>query len=432
MNLKNQFIVKALQSTALILLLILNGFVLNFILKFELFKEKKEFIDEICKSKLENLDFGFDNRYFEIQKNKLKKNQLLPEILSLQGISNSISNAAIANISQIHNIKNLRAGNTYAFIHSNTCQTPDYFAYEIDQTKFVLCELKKDACAEVIERESYSKEEIATGTIETSLWDALEKNGVSLNIIDQMEDALSSSVDFHHVQKGNSFKLIFDRLYIGSTPTSSGNLIAAQFSTDNNESYAYSFIHNGKQDFYDNEGRPMRKSFLKAPVRFSRISSPFSSNRFHPVLRFSRPHLGTDYAAPTGTPIMAVGAGIVESASYTGGNGKFVKIRHDKMYQTQYLHMSRFAAGINPGAHVAHGQIIGYVGSTGLASGPHVCFRFWKNGVQVDHRKLSFPSPDPLPKEILPEFFKHRDLLKLKLDEAQHTAYISSTHPEAL
>ncbi len=431
MNLKNQFIVKALQGIALVTLLILNGFVLKFILNFKLFKKTEITLSKECQIQPENIDYGFDNRYFQIQKSDLKKNQLLPDILSTYGLNKTIINTTLQGISELFNVRNFRSGNTIAFIQSNPCCSPDYFVYEIDASKYVLCELKQDGCVSIEEKNSFTKEEIATGIIETSLWEALEKNGVSINIIDQMEDALSSSVDFHHVQKGNEFKLIFERLYVGNEPTNNGKLIAAQFNTSENNHFAFSYNFNNKHEFYDNEGRPMRKSFLKAPVRFSRISSPFSHSRFHPVLRFSRPHLGTDYAAPTGTPIMAVGAGVVEAATYGGGNGKFVKIRHDKMHQTQYLHMSRFAAGIRPGVSVSQGQVIGYVGSTGLASGPHVCFRFWKNGVQVDHRKLNFPSPDPLPASVLPDFFKHRDYLKSKLQDVETTAYISTDRSKA-
>ena len=159
----------------------------------------------------------------------------------------------------------------------------------------------------------------------------------------------------------------------------------------------------------------MNKGFLKSPVKYSRISSSFNRNRFHPVLKRRRPHLGTDYAAPYGTPILSVGDGVVVEATRRGGNGNFVKVRHDKTYQTQYLHMQKFAKGISPGVHVKQGQTIGYVGSTGLATGPHVCFRFWKNGKQVNHRKLEFPPPKPLPEVEMPDFLKVREAFVAKL-----------------
>lgn len=426
MNLKNQFIIRALQSCALIVLLLLNALLLKFILNYNIFGSNQNTCSLDCITIHNSTEYDFDTKYFSIQKFKLKKDQLLPDIFKSIGLSNTESNKAINNIGQVFNLRNLRTNNICAFVHSNDCESPDFFIYEIDASKYIKCELNNAACASIEEKSSYLKEEIASGTIESSLWDALDKNGVSINIIDQMEDALASSVDFHHVQKGNSFKLIFERLYVGDQPTNTGKLLAASFHTEDNNHFAYSFIHNNKLEYYDAEGRPMRRSFLKAPVRFSRISSPFNMRRFHPVLKYHKPHLGTDYAAPYGTPILAVGAGVVEAASYTGGNGRYVKIRHDKTYETQYLHMSKFATGIRAGSSVSQGQVIGYIGSSGLATGPHVCFRFWKNGVQVDPRKLSFPSPDPLPSSILPDFYIRRDMLRTKLDGVEVVAMVNS------
>ncbi len=171
----------------------------------------------------------------------------------------------------------------------------------------------------------------------------------------------------------------------------------------------------------------IKKSFLLSPVKYSRISSPFSYSRFHPIKKRRIPHLGTDYAALHGTPIRTVADGVVISASYTKSNGKYVKIKHDKTYQTQYLHMSRFAKGIVPGATVTRGQTIGFVGSTGLATGPHVCFRFWKNGRQVNHLRENFPPADPMPDEYLPSFFQKRDeivnfLSQITVDEPRPSA----------
>ncbi|HRD08898.1 MAG TPA: M23 family metallopeptidase, partial [Saprospiraceae bacterium] len=155
---------------------------------------------------------------------------------------------------------------------------------------------------------------------------------------------------------------------------------------------------------------------LKSPVKFTRISSGFNMRRFHPIRRKTIPHLGTDYAAPYGTPIRAVADGVVEEAAYTGNNGRYVKIKHDKVYQTQYLHMQGYAKGVKRGTRVRQGQTIGYVGSTGLATGPHVCFRFWKNGRQVNHLREVFQPAKPMPEAELPTFFQHRDKIKEMLD----------------
>ncbi|MFZ1695043.1 MAG: M23 family metallopeptidase, partial [Flavobacteriales bacterium] len=165
------------------------------------------------------------------------------------------------------------------------------------------------------------------------------------------------------------------------------------------------------------EGNSLRKAFLKAPLKFSRISSGFSGKRLHPVQKVMKAHLGTDYAAPYGTPILAVGDGVVEQAGRTGGNGNFVKIRHNGVYSTQYLHMQKIL--VKQGQRVQQGDVIGEVGSTGLATGPHVCFRFWKNGTQVDHRKEEFPSAEPIAAADRPAFNSLRDSLGTHLDEAE-------------
>ncbi len=158
---------------------------------------------------------------------------------------------------------------------------------------------------------------------------------------------------------------------------------------------------------------------MKAPVKFTRISSNYNLRRFHPIKGKTIPHLGTDYAAPYGTEIRSVSDGVVTASAYNGGNGNFVKVKHDNVYETQYLHMSRFAKGIRPGVRVRQGQTIGYVGATGLATGPHVCFRFWKNGRQVNHLREKLPPPQPMSMQELPDFFEHRDKLLVRLNELQ-------------
>ena len=193
-------------------------------------------------------------------------------------------------------------------------------------------------------------------------------------------------------------------------------MIGALYKSGDAEFYSIRF-NSGKYDgFFDLEGRPMKKAFLKSPVEYSRISSRFSNNRFHPILKRNKGHFGTDYAAPCGTPIRAVADGRVSQVSYTSGNGNYVKIHHDKTYDTQYLHMSRFGPGIKPGVHVKQGQTIGYIGRTGLATGCHVCFRFWKNGRQVDHLREKMPPPEAMDPATLPAYFEVRDQIKAALD----------------
>jgi len=191
---------------------------------------------------------------------------------------------------------------------------------------------------------------------------------------------------------------------------------AVYFYHGGREIEGYRFEQDTIKGYFDGDGVNLRRVFLRAPIEYGRISSRYSHSRLHPIHGDRRPHLGTDYAAPHGTPILAVGDGVVTRASYTAGNGNYVRIRHNSVYETQYLHMSRFATGIRPGTRVSQGDVIGYVGSTGLATGPHVCFRFWKNGRQVDHLRLEFPSGDPLPEVYMETFLEKVDSLGSRMD----------------
>lgn len=215
--------------------------------------------------------------------------------------------------------------------------------------------------------------------------------------------------------------MIYEENFVGDESVGIGRIDAIYFSHHNRDILGFKFESDTVSGYFGPEGENLRKVFLAAPIKFGRISSGFSSSRLHPVLGTRRPHYGTDYAAPTGTPIYAVGDGVVTQARFTSGNGNYVRIRHNSVYETQYLHMSRFAAGIRPGKRVNQGDVIGYVGMTGLATGPHVCFRFWKNGQQVDHRREEFPSADPLHEDYFDQFFIIRDQLMEKLENISFT-----------
>ncbi|MBK8566770.1 MAG: peptidoglycan DD-metalloendopeptidase family protein [Saprospiraceae bacterium] len=232
--------------------------------------------------------------------------------------------------------------------------------------------------------------------LKNTLWDALYNNHLNPRLIEQMEDAMKWSVDFYHLQPGDRFKIIFDEVITGGVATGVGQLQAIMFDTQQGQYYAFLMGEKDGEKYLDEFGRSVRRTYLKSPVKYGRISSGYDLNRLHPVLNEVRPHFGTDYAAPKGDPIYAVSDGTVEVATFTSNNGNYVKIRHDKVYESQYLHMNNFADGITAGVQVRQGQVIGFVGETGLATGPHVCFRFWKNGKQVDHLKENLNKPEEL------------------------------------
>ena len=364
--------------------------------------------------------FGFNTDSFYIEKNIIKKNDVLGNILSDHGINTNLILLLEHEAKNIFNIRNIRTGQPYHVVKKHECDdTPLAIVYEPDNFKYVVCDLRDTVTVKLVEKDIEICEELVSGKIESSLWGTLESQGVNPGIIDLMEEALSSSVDFYHTRKGDEFKLIYENKYVDGQLTGLGRLIAACYINENGANYSILYKSKEYEGYFDAEGRPARKSFLKAPVKFSRISSNYNLRRFHPIKGKTIPHLGTDYAAPYGTEIRSVSDGVVTTTSYTSGNGNFVKVKHDNVYETQYLHMSRFAKGIRPGVSVRQGQTIGYEGSTGLATGPHVCFRFWKNGRQVNHLKEKLPPPQPMNKLELPDFMQFRDQLLVRLNELQ-------------
>ncbi|HKK77204.1 MAG TPA: peptidoglycan DD-metalloendopeptidase family protein [Saprospiraceae bacterium] len=368
------------------------------------------------------LKYGFALDTFQVHQDTFRRGQYLGDILLKHNIDYPTIQQIAANADTVFKINRFRVNHPYTVLSRDTAQGGDYFIYEPNAYEYVVFALQGDLAVRKVKRPIATRSFAKGGSIESSLWAAMAEIGEGPDLFVKLEDALQWSVDFHRIQKGDQFKAVYDKNYIDDKAVGAGMVHAAYYKTGEAEFYAIYYDDSEEHaGYYDLEGRPMNKGFLKSPVKASRISSPFNPNRFHPILKRRRPHLGTDYAAPHGTPIRAVGDGVVIKASYSNGNGNYVKIKHNDTYQTQYLHMSGFAEGIAAGVHVQQGQTIGYVGATGLATGPHVCFRFWKNGRQVNHLRLNFPPPEPLPEKELEKFFAKRDvyLAQLKNIEVQ-------------
>ncbi len=362
-----------------------------------------------------NYKFGFNLNDFHVSQATIEPNQFLADILLLHKVDYQTVAELAEKAKPVFDVRSLRAGKAYYILNADTSDRADYFIYEPNAISYVVYDIRNREVTRT-DREITRVKKTASGTISSSLWKTMMDQNLDYELAAKMEDALAWSVDFHHIQPGDLFKAYYEELYVDEVRVGVGDLHAAYFRNSNNDYYAIKYANENYDGFYDLEGRPMKKVFLKAPVKYTRISSRYNLSRFHPVLRRVKAHLGTDYAAPYGTPIYAVANGVVTKASYTKGNGNYVKIRHDKIYETQYLHMQGFAKGISSGVQVKQGQVIGYVGSTGLATGPHVCFRFWKNGKQVNHLNLNLPEPEPMAREELPDYFIVRDSLKEILD----------------
>ena len=362
--------------------------------------------------------FGFDLDRNIIESDVIEHNQFLGDILTGHGITYNQIAVLETKAKEIFDVRNIRAGKRYHIIKEDSCEGGcRAFVYEPDPLRYVLYSFGDTVSAAVVDKKFDIAVESASGTITSSLWNAMKDQDINPGVIDLMEDALASSVSFYHAKVGDEFKVIYERKYIDGEPIALGNLLGAYYKNANGEFYSVYYENEEYEGFYDEAGRPTKKSFLLSPIRAGRISSRYNLRRLHPIKRRRIPHRGTDYAAPYGTPIRAVADGVITAASYTKNNGKYVKVKHDDTYTTQYLHMQRFDKDARVGMRVLQGQTIGYVGSTGLATGPHVCFRFWKNGAQVDHLRENFPPAEPMPEEELPDFYAQRDIIKTQLDD---------------
>lgn len=355
------------------------------------------------------LKYGFTLDTFQVEEGKVQKNQTFGTMLAEQGLDMLSIETLVQHSKGVFNLNRLRLGQDFLLLKDRKTGKPKHLVFEPSALEYVVFNLDNELTVQRVEHEVDVELRSVTGEINSSLWAALTENEVDPEAAAKMEDALECYVDFSHTQEGDKFKLLYEEKYVNNKSVGAGQVYAAQYQRDGKDHYAFYFDDGQTKGFYDYEGASAKKGFLKSPLKFTRISSNFNYKRFHPILKQVRPHLGTDYAAPHGTPIYSIGDGVVEEAAYGKGNGNYVKIKHDKTYQTQYLHMSRFAKGIRRGTKVAQGQVIGYVGSTGLATGPHVCFRFWKNGKQVNHLKERLPVSRKMSKEKLDEFFQLRD-----------------------
>jgi murein DD-endopeptidase MepM/ murein hydrolase activator NlpD len=355
--------------------------------------------------------YGLALDTFSVRVDTIQYGQTLSDILTGIGLSQAEAYTASQEFNEMLDVRNLRAGRTLELLDDPDTEGMDFLVYAPTVYRYLRLDLQQGGRNTYEELPVTMEERLAAGVIESSLWNAMVGAGHSFALTDKMEDALQWSVDFYHVQPGDAFQLVYEQEYVNEKEAGFGRVRAARYSTGGKDIYAFYFTSTDSTQtgYFGLDGQPMKSTFLKAPVRYSRISSRYNLRRFHPVQRRVKPHLGTDYAAPYGTPIVAVADGVVSRSGRTGGNGIFVKLKHDKRFSTQYLHMQKRAAGMTVGRRVSQGDVIGYVGSTGLATGPHVCFRFWDNGKQVDHTRMDFQDAEPMPEDYLPEFFAARD-----------------------
>ena len=341
--------------------------------------------------------YGLYADSFNIVHGKIKPNEFLADILLKHHVSYPEIDKLVKSTKDQFNLRNLVAGKKYEiFCSKDSTEAGQYFVYMPNAIDYVVFELKQDYTVRKEKRPVIVNERSISGVINSSMYQTLADLHASPAIAVRLSEIYAWTIDFYRIQKGDYFKVIFEENFVEGERVGIGKIKMAQFNHGDNDFYAFRFEQKGVVDYFDEKAKSLRKAFLKAPVKFSRISSRYSTKRYHPIQKRWKGHYGTDYAAPKGTPIVAVGDGKIVEARYNKSNGNFVKIRHNGTYTTQYLHMTKIAKGMKPGKMVKQSDVIGYVGSTGLATGPHVCFRFWKNGRQVDHLRQKFPASKPV------------------------------------
>lgn len=359
------------------------------------------------------LEYGFDLAQYEVIRGEISKNDFLSTILNKHGIGPAVMDELVRNTHDVFDVKKIRPGREFAVIFEPEDSVASHFVYEKNAIDYVVFSLQDSLYAWKGQRPVTVKERKANGVIQSSLYNACKDVGIDASVAMELANIYAWSIDFYRIDKGDEFNVVFEEQMVDETIVGTGKILVASFVHKGSDHMAYYFEQGEEGDYFDEEGNSLRKAFLQAPLKFSRMSSSYSKKRFHPILKRYKAHLGTDYAAPHGTPIMAVGDGQIIKSAFKSGNGNYVKIRHNSTYDTQYLHMSKRAVKV--GDYVQQGDIIGYVGSTGLATGPHVCFRFWKNGEQVDHRKEKFPPSKPIEESSRKDFENVLKKLNAKL-----------------
>lgn len=361
-------------------------------------------------------EYGLPLDSFVVFKGYIPEGASLSTVLAPFGVSPEIINVIASGPDSVFNVKRIRAGNRYSIFSSkDSIPKPCYFVYEQNVTDFILIDIRDTVRIEKKRKEIKVLSRKVAGVINSSLWNSMEDVSVSPEMAIRLSEIFAWTIDFFDIQKGDSFKVIFSEMYVDTAFAGFGEVKAAWFINSGVQYYAIPFIQDSTEGYYNIDGTNLRKAFLKAPLSFSRISSHYSNSRYHPVLKYYRPHHGVDYSAPRGTPVYSIGDGTVKYKGWSGGGGKTVKICHNSVYTTSYMHLSGFAEGLREGERVKQGELIGYVGSTGLSTGPHLDFRVYMNGKPVNPLKIDAPPCDPVKKEHMKMFKTLSDSLKIEL-----------------
>jgi murein DD-endopeptidase MepM/ murein hydrolase activator NlpD len=395
---------------------------------FSLFSCKKsddDYIFEELEASKPIVDFGFQYDDYNVLLDTIKPGYTFEKILSKQNLNGKKVADIIKIVKDSFKVQTERKRPYVALRSKDKYNKLQVLIYQPDRLNYYMIDLRDSIVGFKKSRPLSFKIKTIAGRLNGTLSSTLKKENIDASLVKKLTQVYAWSIDFFKLKKGDKFALSFTERYINDTLYDGvDSLRAAFFEYKGDKIYAFPYTasaRSDKIDYYNQEGKALKNYFLKAPLKFVNITSKFSRNRFHPVQLKWKAHSGTDYAAPKGTPIMTTAKGVVEQTGFTAGNGNFVKVKHDATYSTQYLHMSKIL--VRRGQTVRQGDVIGKVGSTGLATGPHVCYRFWKNGIQVDALRLKLPNSIPMDRRNLPKFFKYSKPLKNELDSVAYLKF---------
>lgn len=365
-------------------------------------------------------EFGFNLEDFEVLRDTVKNGDSFGELM----LKNRVEYPKIASVSEhfrdTFDVRKIVVGKPYLILKSkDTTNNTQVFIYQNDPINYTVVDFRDGVLAYKKRQKVKYVEREASGIIESSLSEAILKQGIDYNVTNGLSEIYAWTIDFFRLQKGDRFKVIYKEKYINDTIyVGASGIEAAYFEHNGEPFYAFNFVSDSTKninDYYDDQAKNLRRTFLQSPVKFSRISSRYNLNRRIAYYGYKvRPHKGTDYAAPIGTPILATANGTVIESTRKGGNGKYVKIQHNGTYSTQYLHMRK--QHVKKGDFVKQGDVIGEIGMTGNTSGPHVCYRFWKNGRQVDPLKEKLPAAEPIADSLKTDYLEFVGPKKNQLD----------------
>ena len=337
------------------------------------------------------------------------RNELLSTILYRYNVSSQTIYHVEKASEKTWSVRKMQSGKPYHIIRdSDSVATARFFVYDINKTDYAVYSLSDSIYSYIGSIDVDTVLNYISGSIETSLWNAMTDQGAAPELAGMLADIYSWTIDFFGIQKRDSFSVYYQEMFADSVRVATGNIIAANFITSGTDHYAFRYTyHNERGEYFDEKGTSLRRAFLKAPLSYTRISSKFSNARLHPIKKIVRAHHGVDYAAPSGTPVYSVGDGVVTAKAWDNkGGGNYIKIKHNSTYTTEYMHLRGFAKSISVGTHVSQGQLIGYVGMTGTATGPHLDYRVFKNGTAIDPLRMDLPAVDPIKEEDMPQYIK--------------------------